>query len=97
MLSPHPLPIHPKLNKKFRENSAISATQGNGATAPSRFRANQKSLYFPLPIKTNFSIKRRLESTLVDTWIADEGIVFDLLATDIFNSRIGTDFTDFLH
>ena len=54
MLSPHPLTIHPKLNKKFRENSAISATQGNGAIAPSRFRANKPSLSFPLLNNTRF-------------------------------------------
>ncbi|MBD5268096.1 MAG: hypothetical protein HDS45_00620 [Bacteroides sp.] len=53
MLSPYPPAIpHPtyltptliKYNKKFRENSANSATEGYGATAPSRFRANKKSL-----------------------------------------------------
>ena len=44
---PHPTYLTPtliKYNKKFRENSANSATEGYGATAPSRFRANKKFL-----------------------------------------------------
>ncbi|MDE7461722.1 MAG: hypothetical protein K2M88_01025, partial [Muribaculaceae bacterium] len=63
-------------SKKFRENSANSATEGIRGKVPCRFRANQNPYNSLYQTTQTLALKRTSGSALEDKWIAEGWIIF---------------------